>query len=161
MNGILGIDPGLKGGLAIRSDAGLIAEVMPEVGGELDIAALSRWLFGNKDKIDFAFVEKVHAFEKASRSSMLKFGRLAGAVEGSLAALNIPYELVRPNIWTKEIHTGVSGEIPPKKRSAIVASRIYPNFDFKASSACKKPHDGLIDAALIAEYGYRKLKGTL
>jgi hypothetical protein len=46
-----------------------------------------------------------------------------------------------------------SGETKP--RALEVASRTWPEEDWLATPRSSKPHEGLIDAALIAEYGRR------
>lgn len=155
MKGILGIDPGLTGGLAILSGDGALVEPMPVVEKEIDVAALVRWLRAHSEQIEIAFLEKVHAFPGASGSSMLSFGRIVGIIEGSLTALAIPFQTVRPAIWSKVIHSGISGVEAPKDKSRIAVSRLFPQVDLLASERSKKPHEGMMDALLIAEYGRR------
>jgi hypothetical protein len=41
-----------------------------------------------------------------------------------------------------------------KKASAIIAKRLFPGETFLATERCKKVHDGLTDATLLALYGY-------
>lgn len=153
---ILGIDPGLKGALAIRSKDGLLAEPMPTNGdGGLHMPELARWLRAHAQAIKMAYVERAHAFPGMGVSGAFNYGAGWGAIQGVLSALGIPYELVTPAKWTKALHAGISSDLDPKVKSQVAASRIFPHMDFKASERCKKPHDGMIDAALIAEYGYR------
>jgi hypothetical protein len=151
MKGVLGIDPGLGGGLALIDDDGVMIEKMPVVESELDLAEATRWLKAHRERIGLAVLEQVHAFQKASKSSMLKFGRTVGAIEGLLAALEIPMMSVRPHVWCKEMHAGAVAETA-KAKSRQVAGRLFP-------SVPVGKHDGMIDALLIAEYGRRKLRG--
>lgn len=39
------------------------------------------------------------------------------------------------------------------------AQELFPDVSLLASDRCKRPHDGLADALLIAEYGRRRLVG--
>jgi hypothetical protein len=41
--------------------------------------------------------------------------------------------------------------LPAKAKAEIVAKRLFPNQNWFIGK-CRKPHDGAIDAALIAEY---------
>jgi crossover junction endodeoxyribonuclease RuvC len=153
--GILGVDPGLSGGLAIVTEDGLIAEPMPVVGGEIDLAGLTRWLRANQGIIEMAYIEKVSAMPKQGVSSTFKFGDGFGSVKGVLAALGIPFELVTPQKWGKVMHAGVKPDLPSKARSQLAASRIFPKFNFLATERSRVPHEGMVEAALIAEYGRR------
>ncbi len=51
---------------------------------------------------------------------------------------------------------GVNSE-DTKQASVIVASRLWPDEDWRRSERGKKPDHGLTDAALIARYGYLTL----
>lgn len=156
MKSICGIDPGLSGGIALIGENGVIVEPMPSVAKEIDVAGLVRFLGAHKEEIEIAFLEKVHAFPGASGSSMLSFGRIVGIIEGALTALAIPFHTVRPGVWCKEIHAGVSGVEAPKDKSRIAVSRLFPQVNLLATPRSKKPHEGMMDALLIAEYGRRK-----
>lgn len=154
---ILGCDPGLQGGLAILSDDGVITEPMPTVkakkGELLNLAELTRWL-KEQLPIDRAYLEMVSARPGQGVSSTFKFGRGYGAIEGILTALGIPYQLVTPQAWTKVMHQGIEAA-DPKAKSLIAVSRLFPGFDLRASDRSRVPHDGMVDALLIAEFGRR------
>lgn len=153
---ILAIDPGLKGGLAIVGKDGLMIESMPLVAGELDLPTLVRWVQANRSSIELAVVEKAQAMPKQGVSSMFNYGVGYGMILGILSALGVPYELVPPQRWSKVMHAGISKDLDTKERSALAVSRIFPGIDFRSSSRCKKPHEGMVDAALIAEWAWRQ-----
>lgn len=46
---------------------------------------------------------------------------------------------------------GAKGDTKP--RALAKALQLWPGETFLASERCRVPHDGMIDAALIAEYG--------
>jgi len=153
---ILGIDPGLKGAVVLISRRGVPLEkhVMPVVGNVLDVAAVAKLI--QATRTIHAYLEKVTAMPGQGVASMFKFGRVYGMLEGILSSLRIPYTLVTPQAWMKELHQGIEKKLSPKERSRIAASRLFPDVDLKANDRCKKPHDGIVDALLIAEYGRRK-----
>jgi crossover junction endodeoxyribonuclease RuvC len=157
--GILGVDPGLSGGLAIRAKEGLIYEPMPVVGGEIDLAALTRWLRAHRDEIEVALIEKVSAMPKQGVSSTFKFGDGFGSIKGILTALGIPFELVGPQKWMRVMHAGIKPDLPSKARSQLAASRIFPAISFLATARSRVPHEGMVEASLIAEYGWRSKVG--
>lgn len=99
-------------------------------------------------------VEHVHAMPGQGVVSMFSFGRVFGEVLGILAALQLPHQLVHPRVWSRVMHQGVTGD-EAKARSLLAAARLFPGVDLRASDRCKKPHAGLVDAILLAEYGRR------
>lgn len=152
----IGVDPGLKGGIAILKSTGEVIRCvpMPTVGNEISLIRLQSELYFSSDNI--AFVEHSQAISKAGAGTVFKFGMGFGAILGVLAARHQAYTLVKPRVWQKEMHAGSDPDLDPKDRSLIVAERLFPKQNFLASERCKKPHDGMIDAVLIAEYGRRK-----
>jgi hypothetical protein len=66
----------------------------------------------------------------------------------------LPWHRITPQVWQKAMF----GKVPKgetKSRALLCAKSIWSHRDFLASPRCKVPHDGLIDAALIAEYSRR------
>ena len=45
-----------------------------------------------------------------------------------------------------------------KATSLLAVQRLFPNIDLRASERCKIPHDGIVDALLMAEYCRRNFK---
>jgi crossover junction endodeoxyribonuclease RuvC len=153
--GIMGIDPGLGGGIAVLSDNGVLLEPMPRIKNELDLNELARIISDHASDIRCAFLEQVSAMPKQGVSSMFKFGRVYGVVEGMLAANKVPVVYVRPQVWMKVIHQGAPAKFDAKDRSKLVFARLFPKIDAKRTPLCRGPDSGLVDAALIAEYGRR------
>ena len=158
---IVGIDPGLTGAIVFLSPAGdnMSFDIMPNVGGVLDLQECCRILGYAEGEKCHAFLEKVGAAPGQGVSSMFKFGRVYGQIEGVLAAMEIPYTLVTPQRWQRDIHKGIDKKLKPKDRSRIAASRLFPGFDLRPSDRCRVPHSGVVDALLIAEYGRRQVEG--
>jgi crossover junction endodeoxyribonuclease RuvC len=153
---VIGIDPGLDGGLALLQPEGLTMSVMPVVAGGtkryLDEQALVQWLSGWPTAR--VWIEAVGARPGQGVVSLFSFGTGWGLVRGICAGLGLPYQLVRPQEWQGEVLKGM-----PKGSEYLVASRLWPQAEWRATPRCTKPHSGLVDAALIAEYGQRKIGG--
>jgi crossover junction endodeoxyribonuclease RuvC len=96
-------------------------------------------------------VEQVSAMPKQGVSSSFNFGMGYGMWLGILAALRIPYTLVTPNRWKKEMMAGMGKE---KEASCVRAAQLFPH----ASERLQRPKrgggtvylDGRGDALLLA-----------
>ena len=96
-----------------------------------------------------ALIEKVHAMPGQGVSSMFSFGRAAGIVEGVLAGLSVPFELIPPATWIKSMRT-FGGKDGSRQR----AQELFPDY---AHLFARKKDDGRAEAALLACYaGERK-----
>lgn len=140
----IGIDPGKDGALAILSE-GVLCEAIP-----YDTQAYKSTLNGLPGP-SVAVLEHVNAMPKQGVTSMFNFGEGFGYLKGLLEAYGIPYELVRPQKWKKEF--GISG----KNQSIEVCKRLFPGVNLKKTDRCKKDHDGMAEALLMAEYARRHL----
>lgn len=157
MKYVLGVDPGMGGALCLlNKENGYLIESMPRIGKQLDLGALAGWIRAHKDSIERAFIEQVSARPGQGVSTMFKFGRAYGSVEGVIAALGIPYELVTPQRWTKVMHAGIEGGQTAKERSMLAAARLYPMVGL-IPPGCRVPDSGLVDSLLIAGYGLRQI----
>lgn len=156
---VLGIDPGLGGGLAlIHPRDGILLESMPTIGNELDLKTLNDFISAHADDVLIAYLEKATAMPKQGVTSMFKFGRVFGTIEAMLAAYEIPMKIIPPQQWMKIMHVGLSRSLGTKERSQIVFDRLFPDIDARRTPKCKGPDMGLVEAALIAQYG---LKDTI
>jgi hypothetical protein len=151
---ICGIDPGINGGICFLGKDYKIIEMfrMPKIASEIDIKSLRNIL---KREINHVYLEKVHALFKSSAKATFSFGRNFGIAETVVSCLNIPYTLVEPKKWQLVCHSGVNKKLSAKDRSLVAVNQRYEIDLFLPTKAHKKPHDGLIDACLIAEYGVK------
>ena len=187
---VLGCDPGKAGGLVVLDEAGQIVEAvaMPVLKAakgraEYDLVAIRRFL--TRVALDTATFELTAAKggEMVQRLSPVVLhvtceraqplppsmpgggvaqfhrGVSRGLWEGMLAGLGIPYELVSPRSWQSAMLRDVQGS-DTKQRALIAAQRLFPGHDFRATERSRKAHDGIVDAALIAEYGRRRLRAV-
>lgn len=156
---ILGVDPGFSGGCAILSMGGeiLYAGIMPLVAKVLDFVSMSELI--ERFQVTHCFLEKAQSFPKQGVVSSFNYGKHFGHLEATVAMLKIPYTLVSPSVWTRDLHQGIDAFLPAKEKSLLAVRRLYPTFDLRKSARCKNPHEGMMDSILIAAYGLRKLKG--
>lgn len=173
---LIGIDNGLDGGIvALSPIAGLppVAMIpMPtktvryrprksvrkDTGREVreidtrGLAAALESLGGNRDEITVYFEDCPFHADRAM--TMRSMGVSAGKIVAVLEAKNFRH--VR--IFSYEWHPAVLGKVPQGKTKAFAlakARELWPDQSWLASKRSITPHMGLIDAALIAEYGRR------
>lgn len=154
---ILGIDPGLNGGIVAIDGLDVVYQkVMPTFNRkDYDLGSILDLL--SDPSVEFICMEKVKNISgaKISQSSTFKFGEGFGILRALIYASRVPHSLVEPQKWQKPLHLGINKKMGPKDRSLQAAERYFPGHSFKLSPGSKKPHDGLVDAALIALYGAR------
>jgi crossover junction endodeoxyribonuclease RuvC len=152
---IVGIDPGLKGAIALLDLKGQFVEAwaMPvlklKVGArqrtKIDAVFLAAELDTYKDVVHVA-VEDVHAMPKQGVTSMFSFGYNLGVVIGILAALSYPVTLVPPAVWKRDLR--VNGG---KDGSSSKATELWPRYVNQFSRPCD---EGRAEAALIGYWLY-------
>lgn len=154
----IGIDPGKNGGIAYIQEsymqASCISPCLLKNTFVFDEKGLVSLLKKFNPDVCVAYVEQVHAMPKQGVSSTFNFGMNFGFIQGVLKAYDIPYELVTPQKWKKEFSC-----TSDKNTSIEVCKRLFPNVNLKATDRCKKDHDGMAEALLIAEYGRRHYNG--
>jgi crossover junction endodeoxyribonuclease RuvC len=159
---ILGVDPGMSGGLALielKKDKIINVQLfdMPTLdtigsgktkGGKpkkhtiIDEPEL-RNIFTSK-KIDHAFIEKAQSMPGQGVSSVGSYMCGYGILRGMCSALQIPYDLCHPATWKRV----VMKDLDRGKEAAIVrAKQLFPMADIG------KGKDGIAEALLIAWYG--------
>ena len=151
---ILGVDPGIHGGLALvsvndGSAPQLLEAVDIPVTGigakeRVDTLALRTWieLLGP----DHALIERAQAMPKQGASSGFKYGRAVGALEAGIALCGIPMTIVEPTAW-KKFHGLRGGDKEAGRQRAL---QLFPAAH--ALLARKKDH-GRAEATLMALYG--------
>ncbi len=157
----LGIDPGATGAMAViyGNEVGTYADVhdCPIVLGgksgkqkQLDVVGMAamvpRMIEGHPV---CAVIEWQQAFPKQGASSTFKLGTNYGAWQGILAALGIPFELVRSQVWKPSVGLARGAS---KAESRAAARRLFPQV---ADQLARVKDDGRAEALLIAEHRRR------
>lgn len=167
----IGIDPGARGMIVTQykgefkhysiadNDLYQLADIMAEI----------RQKYPNI----ICVMEQIHALYGSSAKATFSFGEIFGKLQALLAANKIPFVLVPPKTWQKEIWTNsdlvvtyksvtIRGKVTTKKEvntkatSINAAKRLFPTMDFRRTDRCKNIDDNLVDAVLMSEYARRK-----
>jgi crossover junction endodeoxyribonuclease RuvC len=141
----IGIDPGKSGGIAVIEDGQ--ARTVPYSDD-----ALHNDLCRIKPAGAVCCLEKVGAMPGQGVTSMFNFGVSYGYIMGVLETYRIPYQEIPPQRWKKEF--GLNSD---KAASVEVCRKLFPDVNLLATPRCRKPHDGMAEALLLAEYARRKL----
>ena len=164
MTFFIGIDPGLHGGIAIIRPDLIETYPMPLLSSQKGLNAYDHfWLkrfFELSTSDSYAILEQQQAMPKQGVVSMLTIGYGFGTLKQGLVDFAIPHEIVRAQVWQKEF--GISGRKGNTKAQALQICRdLFPNTNLLATERSKKPHEGIVDAILIAEYGRRRYGGNI
>lgn len=156
---IVGIDPGFGGAIAwiVVDEVQTIRMPVLQIDRsgkhkrELDLSTIVKLFEGlslNTRLLKlFVYIENVHSMPKQGVSSAFAFGKGFGAILGILTTLKIPYTLISPQQWKKELR------VPKGKDAARArASQLLPQGSDQWSL---KKDEGRAEAALIAYYGCR------
>jgi Holliday junction resolvasome RuvABC endonuclease subunit len=175
---VIGIDPGLTGGVAMLH--GSQAEVwdtpskLVEVNGKtkrrIDAPALARLIDKAVNCLDphreaRAFVELAQASPRMGVSSAFAYGQAFGLVVGVLAHLDVPVQTVPAAQWKRGMGLAKKGsrelgrDEEREKGSALdLARRLYPQL---ADELGRIKDNGRADALLLAHWGCEQLEGGL
>ena len=158
---ILGVDVGFKGGLAVVNLEGWRVWPMPIIKGKkttLDMPQVADII--KRVQPTLVVIEKVHAMPTQGVSSTFKFGEQFGFMQGVLTSLHIPFILVTPQAWKKKVLEGYDWKGDGKVAATMYVQKRYPDVCLLETPRCRKPHDGIVDAICIAEYGRINNNGT-
>lgn len=162
MRKILGIDPGLSGGLSLIDEHfNLIAcYAMPTfVGddGKRKVDPVAAYNLLSKYDIDLAVVEKVSARPGQGVTSMFNFGDAYGSIRAVAALVAKEIRFTRPQEWRGcQGLTGLSKEqIAEVAYEVFQAEAIYGRKNKTGARAVK---DGISDSLMIAKSGARLLE---
>ena len=161
---IIGIDPGLSGGIAVLENNKVIntfdMPVMSEgkknkrqLNSAQLVKILKDSLKNDKEENISVVVEQVNAMPGQGVTSMFNFGQSFGAIKGICAALNLPIFFVRPAKWKK--HFELINSSKDASRTKVI--EMYPSL---SSQLSKKKDVNKSDAILIARfYNETRFKG--
>lgn len=156
---VLGIDPGLTGGLALVETGErprvLLAGDIPVKGEKakrrVHTAGVLRFI--QKFHPHHAFIERAQAMPDQGASSGFIYGRAVGALEACVEGMQIPLTVIESTAWKKAnglIKTG-------KEESRQRALMLFPEAD---SFFARKMDHGRAEAALIAWFGIMLLRSN-
>jgi len=157
---IIGIDPGISGGIVALNN-GHIVDIVPMPAGPAALFNHFRYLGfpGVKNTSEcHVFIENVHSMPTDGVHSAFTFGQGLGWLEGVMAAMGLPEALkVKSSVWMETFEL---------KRDKINDEAKYDykkRIKQKALDLVEKNHKDKItlktcDAYLIARYGYKYIQ---
>lgn len=151
----VGIDPGKKGGIAVIDEYGAVHETLPMPNifylneSLLNLSAIA--------PISHVLLEKAQAMPKQGVCSMFNYGEHYGMIQGVVVSQKLRFTLIKPQEWQKEMLKGTTSTTDTKSRALEAVKRLFPKLNLFATPRCRKPHDGMIDSVLLAEFCRRKL----
>jgi crossover junction endodeoxyribonuclease RuvC len=153
MNGGVGVDPGIRSGLAAvhaTDDIGLLSNAIdiPTVGSGaaecVDVAAVRDWVQLHHPAL--ALIERAQAMPRQGASN--GFNRAVGSLEATIALCAIPLEIIEPTAWKRHFHL-------PGKDKERARQRALELFPAAHALLARKGDHGCAEAALIALYEVR------
>jgi len=147
---IIGIDPGLSGGLAFSDGFGrnVVHSTKKTPPHDAAIDAI-----GECERV-VCYIEDVPTFiSAASKPVHAKLGRQFGLWEGLMLALRVRVVLVRPQVWQKSLPGMTTKKGQDRKRALRdEAARRFPGIKVTLDNC---------DALLIMDYGQRQERGAV
>jgi Holliday junction resolvasome RuvABC endonuclease subunit len=160
----LGIDPGLSGGFAVVSgDRILYKMAMPTISfttgedktkTEIDREGVLSFL-KRCPAHTHVVIEKQEAFRGQDIVSSCTICKNYGILLTALTVAHMYITEELPKVW--QAHFGIvsvkeSGGKTTKEQAFRIAQALYPKEDFRKSERARTPHDGMVDASLIAAF---------
>tara|TARA_B100000029_G_C17202192_1_gene824807 strand:- start:108 stop:587 length:480 start_codon:yes stop_codon:yes gene_type:complete len=151
---IIGIDPGITGGISILKNKKVLEvyDTPTMIDGKKNkrqvngsqITNIIKEQLKNDNEV-MVVVEHVNAMPGQGVTSMFNFGQSFGVIKGICAALSLPIHFVRPTKWKKHFNLIKTN----KEASRTKVIEIYPEISNKLS---RKKDSNKADAILIARY---------
>jgi len=151
---ILGVDPGIRGGIAVvllePGAAPVLVDAIdiPIVGVKakerIDCAAMRQFIELHRPQ--HAVIERAQSMPRQGSSSGFKYGRAVGAIEAAIVLSGVPMTIVEAATW-KRFHRLYGTD---KEASRQRALQLFPA---SHSLLARKKDHGRGEAALLAIYG--------
>jgi crossover junction endodeoxyribonuclease RuvC len=152
---IAAVDPGLSGAIAalerIGDDVSVVSVIDIPIVGEgskrrLDAPNFVSWLAAHAPQ--HVYVEHARPMPQQGATSMFRYGRICGAIEGVIAARTIPFTLIDPRAWKRALH--LDGN---KENARARALQLFPS----AASELQRAKDhNRAEAVLLGIYALSK-----
>ena len=149
---IIGIDPGVKGGMALLTDLGGLVDTVSFEGFKAkELAAAFRlWVtMSVAPEKTICWIEKVGYIKGDGAQGSFTFGRAAGLLEGISLGNDVEPHYVYPVMWQSYLQCLTAGNKKVSQRKAI---QMFPAYHAERPRGITL---GIADAILIAEYGRR------
>jgi len=160
---IVGVDPGINGGLCFMTDGVVNAVVKTPtyaytVGSGKKLKKkkmLDAEIVGElikKFNPHAVYIEKVGGMPGQGITSTFNFGFVTGMVHGICGALKIKVTTVRPQEWKKVI---LENEDHDKDAAIGFCQQNFPDVNLLPTKRSTEPHDGMAESICIAIFGLK------
>lgn len=167
MRKYIGIDIGKQGAICILGDDGeeIARAKMPMIKDKVDWHMLNKMLSTHTGSDCMVVFEKLGVIFGSSKKTAFSMGEQYGSVRMACIGNSLQYTEVPAKKWQAEMFEGQDKiykigsktKLDTKAMALVSAKRLFPDIeDFTLSEKAEKPHDGFIDALLMAEYARRK-----
>jgi len=165
MRKYIGIDIGKKGAIYMMNEDGNEEwrVAMPMIKDQVDWHELNAILEPYQMFNGMVVYEKLGVIFGTSKKTAFSMGEQYGAVRQCCISNNIRYTEVPAKKWQAEMFEGQvniqkTGKTSrdTKAMALVAAKRLFPTVNLLMTKASSVPHDGLVDALLMAEYARRK-----
>ena len=165
MRKYIGIDIGKKGAIYMMNEDGNEEwrVAMPMIKDQVDWHELNAILEPFQMFNGMVVYEKLGVIFGTSKKTAFSMGEQYGAVRQCCISNNIRYTEVPAKKWQAEMFEGQvniqkTGKTSrdTKAMALVAAKRLFPTVNLLMTKASSVPHDGLVDALLMAEYARRK-----
>jgi len=167
MRKYIGIDIGKLGAYYIMGEDGSEIERGPTpmiTVKEVDYHKLNAILEPYEGFNGMVVFEKLGVIFGSSKAVAFSMGYQSGAIQMCCIANAIRYTMIPAKKWQAEIFEGqnkifkkgIKGPLDTKAMALVAARRLFPKTNLLMTEKSSVPHNGLIDALLMAEYARRK-----
>jgi len=155
----IGIDNGLTGGIVAISDhPGPPIAMLPmptrgkAKGNEVDANRIWQWIRGFDEIDNLTIIIETPGKHSPGVQALCSMWDSYGALRAICEVQSWRHHRITPQAWQKAILIGCKkGDTKPAALAA--ARRLWPGETWLRTPKCSTPDTGLIDAALIAEFG--------
>lgn len=151
MSAVLGVDPGVRGGLAVLDKDGMVLHVQPfrpEMTHKELVECVTKGVSVLVHNRGFeCYIEKVGFKRGDGGLGAFTFGQVSGILRGAVLALGPTLRDVAPMIWQSNLDCLSGGNKNVTKNKAL---QLFAGRGFTITHA-------IADALLIAEFGRRRL----
>ena len=168
----IGVDVGKLGAVVVQNSANsnIVVKVTPLIGDQLNEQAFAQLFAPYYGKDCIVVMEDLHSIFGAGAKANFNFGGIFHFTRACCVCNEIPYVLVQPKAWQKEMFGGIRtltkpGKTDPKTgkpkvkvdtkaMSILACKRLFPKIPLTNpdSRRSTKPLDGISDALLLSQY---------
>ena len=135
-------------------------ELVFDKAGDLDFRSFVNWVCGELPDLILLETPAVGSHDKKwGNLQIFNMGDVFGQVKSAVRLSGRPTRYLKPSQWQKKMYEGILQKVPAKEKAVIAYKQLYPNEPIPLPNNRKKPHDGVLDALLIATYGVLEYGG--